>query len=140
MIVELIFVPGTTIVGILGFAVCVYGVYTSFQTFGSTTGWITLGVTSLMAIAFTVYSFKSNTWDRFALKGSIKSKVNEDNPIAVVVGDEGVTASSIKPIGKAEFHNRIYEVRSMGNYIVENEPVKVIKIDNNRIFVQTINS
>jgi len=28
----------------------------------------------------------------------------------------------------------------MGNYIEENKPIKVIKIDNNRIFVEQLNT
>ena len=57
---------------------------------------------------------------------------------ALVIG--GVTVSSVKPIGKAEFNNKQLEVRSEGNYIEENQPVRVIKIDNKRIFVEPINT
>ncbi|MDA0195340.1 MAG: hypothetical protein O2887_16625 [Bacteroidetes bacterium] len=140
MIVELIFIPGTTIVGILGFGIYVYGVYSSFGAFGTTIGWIVLVSTMVISIAFVVYSLKMNAWDKFALKDVNKSRVNEDSPVALEIGKEGISISSIKPIGKGEFENREYEIRSMGNFIEENKPIKVIKIDNNRIFVEQLNT
>lgn len=140
MIVELIFVPGTTVIGIIGFAIYGYGIYQSFLTFGATTGWVVLIVTAVVSITFTVYSLKTNAWDRFALKDVNKGKVNEDINEDIQIGEEGISISSIKPIGKAEFKNQQFEVRSEGNYIEENTPIRVIKIDNKRIFVEAINA
>ena len=140
MIVELIFIPGTTVVGILGFGIYVYGVYSSFGAFGPTIGWIVMISTIVASIAFVVYSLKKKAWDRFALKDINKSRVNEDSPVTIEIGQEGISISSIKPIGKGEFDKREYEIRSMGNYIEENKPIKVIKIDNNRIFVEQLNT
>jgi len=140
MIVELIFIPGTTVVGIIGFVIYGYGIYLSFQSFGAPVGWSVLSVTAIITIGFTVYSLKTNAWQRFALKEVNKGKVNEDILNDLEVGQEGVTISAIKPIGNAEFIDRQFEVRSEGNYIEENIPVRVIKIDNKRIFVEKINT
>ncbi len=138
MIVELIFIPGTTFVGLIGIAIYCYGIYQSFESFGSTVGWVVLVSTGVITITFTVYSLKTNAWQRLALKDINKGKVNEDLFDHLEVGQEGVTVSSVKPIGKAEFNNKQLEVRSEGNYIEENQPVRVIKIDNKRIFVEPI--
>ena len=140
MIVELIFVPGTTVIGIIGFVIYGYGIYRSFQSFGTTTGWLVLSVTALVSITFTVYSLKTNAWQRFALKEVNRGRVNEDEVKQLEVGEEGVSVSSIRPIGKGEFNDLEYEVRSEGNYIEENVPIRVIKIDNKRIFVEPINA
>ena len=135
MIVELIFIPGTTFVGLIGFSIYGYGIYQSFEFFGSTVGWIVLSITAVITVAFTYYSLKTEAWKRFALNTTNKGKVNENLLDQIEVGQEGTTVSSLKPAGKAEFDNRQIEVRSEGNYIEENQPVRVIKIDNNRIFV-----
>ena len=140
MIVELIFIPGTTFVGLIGFSIYGYGIYESFEFFGSTVGWTVLVITSVITIAFTVYSLKTNAWQRFALNTTNKGRVNENLADQIEVGQEGMTVSSLKPIGKAEFGSRQIEVRSEGNYIEENQPVRVIKIDNNRIFVAALNA
>ncbi len=112
IIAEIIFVPGTTIVGILGFLSGILGVYLSFTYFGSTTGgWVAFG--SSVALAITLYnSFKSKTWDKFSLKDTNSGKVNEDLTSALALGDEGVAISVLKPVGKAEFSDREYEVKT----------------------------
>ena len=46
VLLEILFVPGTTVVGILGFIATLGGIYLSFEYFSTTTGWwFTLGCT-----------------------------------------------------------------------------------------------
>lgn len=139
VIAEVIFVPGTTLVGILGLVSTVFGIYLSFAYLGDEIGWwITGGSVILFGISL-YFSFKGNTWDRFSLKSSIDSKVNEGLTSQLKVGDEGIAMSAIRPMGKADFHDIEYEVRSMGNYIDSGTTVRIIKIDINNIFVEPIN-
>ncbi|MBL6447007.1 hypothetical protein JMN32_11850 [Fulvivirga sp. 29W222] len=139
IIAEVIFVPGTTLVGIIGMAATGFGIFLSFSYFGSEVGWgITVGSVILFGISL-YFSLKGNTWDRFSLKSTIDSKVNEGLTSKLKVGDEGIAMSAIRPMGKADFHDVEYEVRSMGNYIDSGTTVKIIKIDINNIFVEPIN-
>ena len=55
IVAELIFVPGTTLVGLIGVACMVLGIYLSFDYFGSDTGWIVLGISSISGFAVVVY-------------------------------------------------------------------------------------
>jgi membrane-bound ClpP family serine protease len=57
----------------------------------------------------------------------------------VQIGDEGVTLSTLKPMGKAEFHNKTFEVKTAGNYIDRGERVKIIFIESHQIVVEPIN-
>ncbi|SHJ95274.1 NfeD-like C-terminal, partner-binding [Reichenbachiella agariperforans] len=138
IILEIIFVPGTTIVGIGGFLVGGYGIYHSYELFGAETGHWVLAVSVVAGFAAIIVSFKSNTWKRFALKGSIQSKVNENRNISLTVGLEGMTVSSLKPIGKGEFDGIVYEVRSLGNFIEQQKAIKIIKMEQNKIYVELI--
>src|SRR5438045_1136748 len=45
LVVEIIFVPGTTLVGVIGFVFLLIGVGMSFKYFGSEAGWVTVGCT-----------------------------------------------------------------------------------------------
>ncbi|UXP33608.1 hypothetical protein N6H18_06525 [Reichenbachiella agarivorans] len=138
IIVEIIFVPGTTIVGFGGLFIGLYGVYRSYELFGSEVGhWVLAGSIAACAAAI-IYSFNSNAWKRFALKGSINSRVNENLTAQLTAGLEGVTVSSLKPIGKAKFQDIEYEVCSLGNFIEEKRPIKIIKIEINKIYVELI--
>ncbi len=139
LIAEVLFVPGTTVVGILGVLAAILGVYLSFTYFGQATGiWFTLG--SGLAFGVTLYySFKSRTWERFSLKGVNDGKVNENLTINLKTGDTGTALSSLKPVGKAEFNDQEFEVKTLGQYVDEKTALKIIKIEKNNIIVEPIN-
>ena len=137
LLVEILFVPGTTLVGILGFIIVGVGVWLSFSYFGSDVGWITLGSAAVGAGLTLYISFKSNLWSRFALHTSNTGKVNED-PIGLSVGDEGVTLSALRPIGKAEIAKKTFEVKTLGSYVEAGQKIRIIQINLNQIFVEPI--
>ena len=59
LVVEIIFVPGTTIVGIIGFLCSGWGIYLGYEYFGKTGGSFVL-VGSIIFNAFVIiYAFKS---------------------------------------------------------------------------------
>lgn len=137
LLVEILFVPGTTLVGLVGFIVLGIGVGLSFKYFGKEVGWMTLGATSVVAGITLYVSFKSNLWSRFALKSTNTSKVNED-PIGLSVGEEGVALSALRPIGKAEIGKRIFEVKTLGAYVDTGKRIRIIQINSNQIIVEPL--
>lgn len=139
IVAEIIFVPGTTLVGVVGFAFLILGSGLSFRYFGSSIGWITVGATAVSSAAILYYSFSANVWGKFSLKTSSKSKVNEGELDQLTVGTEGQTTSTLRPIGKAEINNKTYEVKTLGEYLDSGKRVRVIKILSNQIFVEPIN-
>lgn len=140
VVAEVIFVPGTTIVGILGLVCLVFGIYEAFQYFDNTIAYAILGGTSVVFVAILYYVFTTRVWERFSLKKEIDSKFNKGMADVLSVGDIGKTVSSLKPIGKAEFNNKIYEVKSLGGFVEPKNKVEIIKIDNNQITIKTINN
>lgn len=138
IIAELIFVPGTTLVGILGLILVISGIFMVFNDYGDTAGYWTVAGTGIVTVIAIIYSFKSKSWDRFSLKSVISSKVNDEDVYTFQVGERGKTISDLKPIGKAEIFGKIYEVRSKGDWIGAGEPIQIVKIDNKRIFVEPI--
>ena len=88
LVVEVIFVPGTTIVGVAGFVFLVLGIGYAFHYFGSQIGWIVTGGAALAFGVVFYFSFKTNVWKRFSLKSSIKSKVNEGETESLEAGEE----------------------------------------------------
>jgi len=138
VIVELVFIPGTTVVGLLGVIFSIVGVVITYNHFGDETGFYVLMSTLLVTAIALFYSFRSGAWGRFSLKSSIDSKVNEGETATLQVGDEGVTVSTLRPVGKAEFSNKQYEVRTLGNYIEANKKVKIIQLQPNLITVELL--
>lgn len=140
IVAEIIFVPGTTIVGILGFLFAAYGIYLGYDYFGVTTGTLILVGSALINLIALVIAFKGRSWERFSLKGSMKGRFNEDFKVDLKEGDKGMTISSLKPIGKALFNDQEIEVRSNGGFVDENMEIEVQRIESSKIFVQPVNS
>ena len=139
VVAEVIFVPGTTVVGIIGFCFLVVGVGLSFKYFGSEVGWVMLGSTSVASGGLLYFSFTTNVWRRFSLKSSNKGKVNEGELDQLVVGMEGRAISALRPIGKAEVNEQIVEVKTNGDYLDSGSRIRVIKIVSNQIIIEPIN-
>ena len=139
LVIELIFIPGTTIVGIVGLLCLLSGLYLTFDQFGTTIGWVSTGATSIFSAGVFIYAFKSGAWSKFALKGSINSKVNQGIIIQAKVGDEGYARSALRPIGKGEFKNEMIEVRSLGELIPSDSKIRIISIKKKVIIVEPIN-
>lgn len=138
IVAEIIFVPGTTLVGIVGFLFLAVGVGLSFRYFGSETGWTIVGISGAISGLVFYYSFKANVWGRFSLKSSSNSKVNEGEMAAVTVGIEGVAVSALRPMGKADLNGKMYEVKTLGEYADAGTRVRVINVISHQIIVEPI--
>ena len=140
IIVELVFIPGTTVVGLLGLIFAIVGIVISYNHFGHDIGFYILLGTLAATLGALFYSFRSGAWSKFSLKSSMDSKVNEGMMATIRVGDEGVTLSTLRPIGKAEFNSKTYEVKTSGNYVDRGEKVKITQIESHQIVVEPLNS
>lgn len=139
LLAEVFFVPGTTIIGILGLLFSAGGVFYAFDSYGSAAGYWALAFT-LLANAYLIYlGLKGNVWQKFANNSAMNSRFNDDVE-EVPVGMEGVAISTLRPIGKAEFQNKTYEVRSTGGMIEAGEKVRVIRNTNRILVVEVISS
>jgi len=139
IVVEIVFVPGTTLVGVLGFVCLITGVGLSFRYFGGEAGWITVACTAVASGFILYYSFSADVWRKFSLKTASESKLNEGELEQVKVGEEGVTLSTLRPVGKAELNNKTFEVKTLGEYLDSGRRIRVIKILSNQIIVEPIN-
>lgn len=140
ILVEVIFIPGTTIVGIVGFIITCVGIYITYEEHGATAGNYVLAGSGLLSVLGLVYSFRSKSWNKFSLKNINNGKVNEGYSNDLSVEIEGVAISDLKPIGKAEFNNKSYEVKSKGEFIPAGNKLKIIQIEGNRIIVESLNN
>ena len=139
LVVEIIFVPGTTIVGVVGFALVLVGVVFSFRYFGNTVGWMTASGSAAGTTVILYFCFKSDMWSRFASKATMDGKVNEGELTSLQLGTEGIALSALRPIGKAELNGKVYEVKTFGSYLETGKRIKVIEILSNQIVVEQIN-
>ncbi len=136
---EIFFVPGTTIVGVLGFASCLTGVYFGYANLGNITGHILLGVTLVGPLVMFYIGVKFKVWNMFSLKTSVEGSVTKaGDKIEFTVGTKGITISALRPLGSAEINDEIIEVSSLGEYIDSSIEIEIIKITKGKIFVQPV--
>ncbi|OEK05447.1 NfeD family protein [Roseivirga misakiensis] len=136
VVVELIFIPGTTIFGILGALLVAVGVYFTYENYGNTTGTYVFIGSAVAGGGLLIYGLKAKTWKRFALGSQINSKVKEGYVDALRLDMSGLAQSDLKPIGKAEFDGKTYEVSSQGDLIDAGSTVRIVRINGNKIIVK----
>ncbi len=138
LLLELLVIPGTTFIGIIGFISLLLGVYQTFVIYGTSWGIFALIGTSILSIVMLVLSLRSKTWKKAMLSTSINSKVNQESD-NFKIGDEGLSISRLTPMGKARFGNEFVEVSTFGDFLDPETSIRVVEIKNNKIFVEPIN-
>jgi len=136
LLAEVLFVPGTTVVGIFGLAVSLAGITYAFLSFDAEVAWWITSVAVILNLAAIVYGFKSGLWNRFSLKTSMQGGAFDGRTDSLQIGMTGKTMSDLKPIGKASFEDVLYEVKSENGFIPVETDVTIIKIENNKIIVK----
>ena len=142
-IVEFMLIPGVTVAGIGGAVCLVTAIVFSFASYGTTAGFLVLGITVLVMIVLTVLMLKSGTWKKFMLKTSIDSKVDNvgapDGKTKVRAGDRGVTVTRLVPGGKVLVNGEYYEAKSVDILINPRQEIEVLRIEDNKLIVKPIN-
>ncbi len=136
LLVELIFLPGTTFVGILGFLVLAGGVWLGYEKMGAAHGHIILSVALVLSIAIVIFSFKADVWSKFALKDVNHSRVNENVKPQLQEGDTGRSLSALRPSGTAMFQDQHYEVHTNGEFLNAGTPVIITRINHHKVIVK----
>jgi len=136
LLLEILVVPGTTLVGLAGAGLMVGGIVKAFSTYGLQAGVLTLAGSLVLSVLAIALALKSNTWKKAMLGSEIDGRVNVVEPDKVVAGDEGLAITRLNPMGKAMIKDDFYEVTSKDNLISENTPIVVVKVEGNKIIVK----
>jgi membrane-bound ClpP family serine protease len=138
IVAEIIFIPGTTVVGFLGLGFVIGGIVFSYTHYGNETGFYVLLGTGVLTATTLYLSFRQGAWRKFSNKSAIDSKVNEGLTSSLQVGDEGITVSVLRPVGTAEIKGKIFEVKTSGGYLANGMKIRIEKIQTNEILVEPI--
>lgn len=137
LVLEIIFVPGLTLVGAIGFLSSIIGVYLGYSYFGVRVGSFILSATLISMILLLYYAFKSGTWKKFVLKKQMVSKVNE-NEDTIQVGQRGITTSELRPVGTVNFEGELREASAENVFLPPKTAVKVIRVRGKKIWVKSL--
>lgn len=137
VLLEIFLLPGITVAGIGGALFAIGGVIYAY-TVSPLTGHITL-VASIVSfgIAF-AWLLRSKSFSKVALHTDVDSKLTSSRDLGIEVGDEGITISRLAPIGKARIKDIAVEAKSIGDFIDEETPIVVVRVDGYNVLVTTI--
>ena len=135
MILDFLVIPGG-VVAIIGVLCMAGSVVAAFVQFGNTVGFLTLVLTAIITIGAFVLMMRTKTWRKLQLKTKIDSKMNEVDTNKLTEGMEGVAISRLAPTGTGLFGDTEAEVVSLQGFIDENTPIKIHKIEGNKIIVE----
>jgi membrane-bound ClpP family serine protease len=138
LVLELIAIPGTTIAGLSGLAMIVYGVVRVYAEYGTTWGTISLFVSLFIGIGLLIYSLRAKTWRKFALNKSIDGKAFEINKEDFQVGDKGISITRLAYAGMAEINGQRIEVFTTTSFVDPKTPIEIERIEGSKIFVRPI--
>jgi membrane-bound ClpP family serine protease len=139
VVLEILVVPGTTVVGVIGGALMGTGVVLAYSTQEDPMiGHYTLAGTSVATVILLYWAYKVLRSKKYSLYDVIDSQVNVLEEGQVKVGDEGVTLGSLRPEGKALINDKRFAVFSQGEMIDVNTQIEVIKINGNKIIVKPL--
>lgn len=136
LLLEILVVPGATVVGLFGVGLVIAGIVVSFNHYGVETGVITLVGALVISLVAIGVALRSNTWKKAMHSSVLEGRVNVVEADKVVKGDEGLSITRLNPMGKALIKDEYYEVRSKDNLIPENTPIVVVKVEGNKIIVK----
>ena len=123
---EIIFIPGTTVVGLIGALISV-----------NTQAWLFTVGSVLVSLGLGYAGLRSKTWKRFEIKSALTSKA-PGQASNIQAGMTGKTTSRCNPIGQAEIQHQIHEVYALGDYLESGAEIQVERIENQYIYIKSI--
>ena len=135
--IEIFFVPGVGIAGIIGFCLLMIGIFVVGREFGVMAGALSFLGSAGLIVAFYFLFFRSPASKLMILKDQITSKSQET---ILQPGMEGVTQTSLYPVGKARFEiegqEKLFDVSSESGFVDRNQPIVVTEVSKFKVRVR----
>jgi membrane-bound ClpP family serine protease len=132
---EVIFIPGTTVVGIVGFALLVAGIWLGYRDLGTPLAHYALVGVVVVAGLIVYVGLRPKNLARVALTSVNNTSVQDVRRPDVAPGTVGRTLSALRPAGTALFGTERREVVTRGEFVATGSEVRVLGIEQNRIVV-----
>lgn len=135
-------VPGFGFFGIAGMACLTWGGYYVLGG-GMESLFVIVGFYALLAAGIAIlclYLPRESKWNPFVLwdrQANSKGYTGGSN-LSALVGKQGVTLTALRPAGTALVEGRRLDVSSLGDYVPKDVPVRVVKTEGSKIFVDTV--
>ena len=136
-ILEIFFLPGVSIGGIVGTLFTGAGIWYAFAKLGVTAGWIVVAVSVAILLFAIVYFIKGKPLDKMALDKELESN-NFYDMSKVAVGDTGITLSRLAPMGSVRFDTGLVEVKALEGFVDPEVEVEIVLMEDGKIYVKPV--
>ena len=135
-LLELFLIPGISVAGIAGTVFMGGAVYYAYTAVGTTAGHLTLtGGIILLAIAVWIF-IRSKALEKMSLKAEIDGKNDPLSGISLKIGDKGIAASRLAPMGRIKINGHLVEAKTNDDFIDEGVEVTVVEVRNTNVVVE----
>ncbi|MCD6334336.1 MAG: nodulation protein NfeD [Candidatus Latescibacteria bacterium] len=148
LLIEILYIPGFGMVGLLGLVLMMIGIFWSFlgrlpsaQDIEQTFVWVVLSFIATIALSILILRTMPRTafWNRLILQRverveeGFRSSPAEYEELA---GASGVAVTLLRPVGTGLFGKRRLNVVSDGEYIPKGTAIRIVRVEGNRIVVE----
>ncbi len=136
LLIEAFVIPGFGVIGVMGVILLVLGVGAAWWKLGAPEGLAAFGVATALVGGLLWYLPRSR-----AGKALILTEVQSgtaSQKASVEVGEEGVTATPLRPAGMVQFAHREVDVVSEGLFVDAGARVRVTRVEGSRVFVEQV--
>jgi len=137
LLLEIFFLPGVTVAGVGGSIFAIGGIIYAYSV-GTVTGHITLAGSIALFGGIFFWLLRAKSLQRIALKTNVDSTLTSTRDMGLQIGDQGVTLSRLAPIGKARFGQTTVEAKAQEDFIDEQTPVAIIRIEGYNVIVKKL--
>jgi membrane-bound ClpP family serine protease len=136
VVAEVVFIPGTTLVGLVGLGLLIAGIWLGYRDLGTSAGHIALGL-SVVLVGLVLYiGLSPKNLAKMALTDVNHSRVRDVRQPDIEPGTTGQAISALRPSGTALFQNDRREVVTRGEFLPVGTTIRVLRIEQNRIVVE----
>ncbi len=140
LIIELL-MPGFGVFGITGVILMIlsWGITIFKYTFGIGIVLIELVVITLGLYLLIKRLKHMQIYGKFILSDVVEKDKKDIGNMEEFIGREGICKTDLRPFGNAEFNGVVFEVLSDDGYIKKNSLIKIIKFEDNKLYVRLVN-
>ena len=148
LLIEILYIPGFGMVGLLGLVLMMIGIFWSFlghfpsaQDIEQTFVWVGVSIIATIVLSILILRTMPRTafWNRLVLQREerveegFRSSPAEYEELA---GASGVAVTLLRPVGTGLFGKRRLNVVSDGEYIPKGTAIRIVRVEGNRIVVE----
>lgn len=131
-----ILMPGFGLFGILGSISLLGSLILTYKLYGMIVFLIMLIAGVAIFWIMVIFAKKSGLYNKVVLKDKQEAKDFDESILQGLLGRVGLTQSTLRPFGVAEFDGKMIDVCSQGDFIDRGEKVQVVQITGKTVTVK----